>query len=310
MRDAIWIGTRGSRLALWQADWIKSSVEKHHPGLQVYLKIIHTAGDKILDVPLSQVGGKGLFVKEIEEELLAGEVDLAVHSMKDVPSELPGGLHLGFYTNQDDPRDALISRGKKKFMEIPAGGKIGTSSLRRQAQLLHARPDLNIISIRGNVETRLRKLEEMGLDGVIIAAAGIKRLGMENRMTEALDPEISLPAVGQGVLGIELRKEDTEIHSILSFLEEPETRTRLAAERSFLKRLEGGCQVPIGAYATVQGGRFRLRGLVCSLDGKVMIRESVEGEAEAAESLGAQLAEKILSLGGKEILDDVYKKGR
>jgi hydroxymethylbilane synthase len=310
MRDAIWIGTRGSRLALWQADWIKSSIEKHHSGLRVYLKIIHTAGDRILDVPLSQVGGKGLFVKEIEEELLEGEVDLAVHSMKDVPSELPGGLHLGFYTNQDDPRDALISREKKKFKDLPAGGKIGTSSLRRQAQILHARPDLNIISIRGNVETRLRKLEEMGLDGVIMAAAGIKRLGMEDRITETIDTEISLPAVGQGVLGIELRKEDAEIHSVLSFLEEPETRTRLVAERSFLKRLEGGCQVPIGAYATVQGGRFRLQGLVCSLDGKVMIRESVEGEAKEAEPLGVQLAEKILSLGGKEILDDVYKKGR
>lgn len=308
MTEAIWIGTRGSKLALWQASWIKGSIEKQHPGLPVYLKVIHTSGDKILDVPLAQVGGKGLFVKEIEEELLEGEIDLAVHSMKDVPSDLPEGLHLGFYTNQDDPGDALVSREKKKLFDLPRGGKVGTSSLRRQAQLLSARPDLQIFSIRGNVETRLRKLEEERLDAIIMASAGLKRLGLEERITEYLDLEVSLPAVGQGVLGIELRKEDTRLHETLSFLEEPETRIRMRAERSFLKRLEGGCQVPIGAYATVKEGEVLLKGMVASLNGETMIRESLNGNADQAEQLGVELAERILSLGGREILEEVYKK--
>ncbi|MBI1824390.1 MAG: hydroxymethylbilane synthase [Nitrospirae bacterium] len=307
MRDAIWIGTRGSKLALWQAHWIKSGIEKNHPGLQVHLKVIHTSGDKILDVPLAQVGGKGLFVKEIEEELLEDEIDLAVHSMKDVPSDLPDGLHLAFYTSQDDPRDVLVSQDKIGFLELPRGGKVGTSSLRRQAQLLSARPDLQIRSIRGNVETRLRKLEEENLDAVIMAAAGLKRLGFEDRITEYLDPEISLPAVGQGVLGVELRKDDLFLHKILAFLEEPETRIRMRAERSFLKRLEGGCQVPIGALARVADGGIVLKGMVSSLDGQAMIRESIQGAEGEAEELGLALADRILSLGGREILEEVYQ---
>lgn len=307
MRDAIWIGTRGSKLALWQAHWIKSGIERNHAGIQVYLKVIHTSGDKILDVPLAQVGGKGLFVKEIEEELLDGEIDIAVHSMKDVPSELPDGLHLGFYTSQEDPRDALVSREKICFLDLPRGAKVGTSSLRRQAQILSARPDLQIESIRGNVETRLRKLEEENLDALIMAAAGLKRLGLEARITEYLDPQISLPAVGQGVLGIELRQEDTELHATLSFLEEPETRVRMRAERSFLKQLEGGCQVPIGALAHVAEGEVSVTGMVSSLDGQAMIRESIRGAEGEAESLGIALADRILSLGGREILKEVYK---
>lgn len=308
MTEAIWIGTRGSKLALWQANWIKGSIEKQHRNIPVFLKVIHTSGDKILDVPLAQVGGKGLFVKEIEEELLEEEIDLAVHSMKDVPSDLPEGLHLAFFTNQDDPGDALVSREKKKFFDLPRGGKIGTSSLRRQAQLLNARPDLNIFSIRGNVETRLKKLEEEKLDAIIMASAGLKRLGLEDRITEYLDPEVSLPAVGQGVLGIELRKEDGRLHEILSFLEEPDTRIRMRAERSFLKRLEGGCQVPIGAYATVNEGEVLLKGMVASLNGETMIRESLSGSGEEAEQIGIDLAEKILSLGGREVLEEVYNK--
>jgi hydroxymethylbilane synthase len=308
MTEGIWIGTRGSKLALWQANWIKWSIEKQYPSLPVHLKVIHTSGDKILDVPLAQVGGKRLFVKEIEEELLEGEIDLAVHSMKDVPSDLPEGLHLGFYTNQDDPGDALVSREKKKLFDLPRGGKVGTSSLRRQAQLLSARPDLQIFSIRGNVETRLRKLEEEKLDAIIMASAGLKRLGLEERITEYLDPEVSLPAVGQGVLGIELRKEDNRLHETLSFLEEPDTRIRMRAERSFLKRLEGGCQVPIGAYATVKEGEVLLKGMVASLNGETMIRESLSGNADQAEQLGVELAERILSLGGREILEEIYKK--
>ncbi len=306
--DSIWIGTRGSKLALWQADWIRSNIKKQHPGLKVYLKIIHTSGDKILDVPLAQVGGKGLFVKEIEEELLEGEIDLAVHSMKDVPSELPAGLHLGYYTNQDDPRDVLINRGKKKFVDLPGEARVGTSSLRRQSQLLAARPDIKVFPIRGNVETRLRKLEDEQFDAVVMAAAGLKRLGLEENITEYLDPAICLPAVGQGVLGIELREKDSELHDLLLFLEEPETRTRLAAERSFLRKLEGGCQVPIGAFALVQNGKIRREGMVASLNGESMIRESIEGETEEAGQLGIALAEKILALGGKAILQDIYHK--
>jgi len=308
MKEAIWIGTRGSRLALWQANWIKSNIEKNNPDFLVHIKIIQTSGDKFLDVPLAQMGGKGLFVKEIEEELLEGEIDLAVHSMKDVPSDLPEGLHIGFYTNQDDSRDVLVSKDKKKLFDLPRQGRIGTSSLRRQAQLLSARPDLRVFSIRGNVETRLRKLDEEKLDAVVMASAGLKRLGLEDRITEYIDPEICLPAVGQGVLGLELRKSDGKLYEILSFLEEPETRIRMRAERSFLKKLEGGCQVPIGALATVKDGEIDLKGMVCSLNGESMIRESIQGNTLQAEELGKELAEKILSQGGREILEDIYKK--
>ena len=305
--EALWIGTRGSRLALWQADWVKSNIERRHPDLSVNLKIIHTSGDKILDVPLAAVGGKGLFVKEIEEELLEGEIDLAVHSMKDVPSDLPKGLEIGFYTAPEDPRDALVSREGKTFKELPQGARIGTSSLRRMSQILHARPDLRVSPIRGNVETRLKKLEEEGLDAVIMAAAGLSRLGLEGRITETLPLDICLPPAGQGVLGIEIRSEEPSVRRLLSFFEDPVTRTRLAAERSFLKRLEGGCQVPIGAHATVAGGLIGLEGLVASLDGRELIRESLEGPVKEAERIGINLAEKILGKGGRKILEEIYR---
>lgn len=306
--ETLWIGTRGSRLALWQAEWVKARIEEKHSGLSVHLKVIHTTGDKILDVPLAKVGGKGLFVKEIEEELLAGEVDLAVHSMKDVPTGLPPGLEIGFYAGADDPRDALVSREGKKFSDLPHGARIGTSSLRRMSQLLHARPDLRISSLRGNVETRLRKLEEENLDAVIMAAAGLSRLGLEGRITEALAVSLCLPPVGQGVLGIEVRADDPSTRKLLSFFEDPEARVRLSAERSFLKRLEGGCQVPIGAHATVSSGRVRLEGMVAGLDGREMFRDVLEGPSRDAEQIGVTLAEKILGMGGRKVLDEVYRK--
>jgi hydroxymethylbilane synthase len=293
---------------MWQAEWVKSRIEERYPEIPVELKIIHTSGDRFQDIPLSRVGGKGLFVKEIEEDLLDEEIDLAVHSMKDVPSELPAGLHIGYYASQEDPRDAIVSRRGEKFRDLPAHGRVGTSSLRRQAQLLGARHDLDIIPIRGNVETRVQKLEELQLDAVILASAGLKRLALGNLITEYLDPAVCLPAAGQGVLGLELRQDDRRLHDILSFFEEPETRLRMNAERSFLKTLEGGCQIPVGAFAEVREKQVALSGVVASLDGKSIVRDSLCGPGEEAGRIGRELAERILSRGGRAILEEVYKR--
>jgi hydroxymethylbilane synthase len=258
------IATRGSKLALWQAEWIKAELEKINPGIGIDLNKIKTTGDKILDVPLAQVGGKGLFVKEIEEAILRGEADLAVHSMKDVPTELPEGLHLSAICKREDPRDAFItavssqqsavSRQKKikYFKELPQGANVGTSSLRRICQLLNKRPDLKISQLRGNVDTRIRKLDEGQFDAIILAAAGVKRLGRAEKITEILPPEISLPAVGQGAIGIECRVDDEFINNLLKNLNHKETSVCVRAERAFLKKLEGGCQVPIAAYARLR----------------------------------------------------------
>jgi hydroxymethylbilane synthase len=298
------VATRKSQLALWQAEWVKAEIEKRHPEVKVELVKIETSGDKILDVPLAMVGGKGLFVKEIEEALLDGRADLAVHSLKDVPVIFPPGLVLKVITEREDLRDAFVSADGTKLADLPGGARIGTSSLRRRAQLLNWRPDLEIVSIRGNVQTRLRKIEEIGLAGVILAAAGLKRLGYGDRITEMLPIELSLPAIGQGALGIETREGDAATDAIVAHLDHPGTHRTVAAERAFLRRLEGGCQVPIAAHGTFEGTRLKLEGMVGSVDGRRLVRSALVGDDP--ESLGVRLAEELLDRGAREILTQVY----
>ena len=306
MRKQIRIGTRGSALALWQAEWVKSELEKKYPGLAVTLTKIKTTGDKILDVPLAKVGGKGLFVKEIEEAMLANEIDIAVHSMKDVPTFFPDGLHLSCITKREDPRDALLSRNRVAFKDLPKGANVGTSSLRRQAQLMHVRPDFVIHQLRGNVDTRLRKLKEGQYDAIILAAAGVKRLGLAENVTEYIDPVVSLPAIGQGALGIECRVDDRELNDMIAFFNHADTRVCVTGERALLRRLEGGCQVPIACYGEMKDGSLHLAGLVASVDGKRIIKESITGAPGQAEKLGVTLAETLLSRGADVILREVY----
>ncbi|MBE9504220.1 MAG: hydroxymethylbilane synthase [Proteobacteria bacterium] len=301
------IATRGSMLALWQANHIKDSIEKEHPGIEVELLKIKTTGDKILDVPLAQVGGKGLFVKEIEEALLDDRADLAVHSLKDVPTELPGGLSLSAITRREDARDALISRENDTIMTLPEGARIGSSSLRRQCQLLKVRPDFNIISLRGNLDTRIKKVKAGEFEAIILAAAGMRRLGWQDKISEYIATDILLPAIAQGALGIETRDVDGETNKMISFLNHSETAATVKAERALLKRLEGGCQVPIAAYGEIDGSTISLRGLVGSLDGKTLITDNMTGDLSEAESLGIALAERLLDKGAGEILDEVYK---
>jgi hydroxymethylbilane synthase len=316
-KNKIIIATRGSKLALWQAEWIKARLEAGNPGLQVELKKIKTTGDKILDVPLAKVGGKGLFVKEIEEALLRKKADLAVHSMKDVTTDLPEGLHLAAICKREDPRDAFISNPESQilnFKTLPKDGHVGTSSLRRSCQLLNKKPHLKITQLRGNLDTRLRKLDEGQFDAIILAAAGVKRLGLQKRITEILPPEISLPAIGQGAIGIECRRDDEFINRLLKKLNHRATSICVKAERAFLKKLEGGCQVPIGAYATLEKSKIQnpksevlvIKGLVGSLDGKTLIKGSKRGKPENAEALGTALAEALLSKGAGKILAEVY----
>jgi hydroxymethylbilane synthase len=319
------IGTRASKLALWQAEWVKSELERLYPGIKVELNKIKTTGDKILDVPLAKVGGKGLFVKEIEEAMLRGEADIAVHSMKDVPTEFPEGLHLAVICKREDPRDAFITgRGEAasraayatvgahldaptNFNNLKQGAVIGTSSLRRSCQLLHIRPDLKIEQLRGNLDTRIRKLDEGQFDAIILAAAGVKRLGWSERITEILSTETSLPAIGQGAIGIECRTAG-DINDLIAPLNDPETSTCVRAERAFLKKLEGGCQVPIAAYARLEDKILVMEGLVGSVAGDIIIKEKIEGAPSDAETLGLALAERLLSRGAKKILDEVYAR--
>jgi hydroxymethylbilane synthase len=306
MRKHVKIGTRGSLLATTQSTWVKSQIEAQHPGVSVELVKIVTKGDKILDVPLAMVGGKGLFVKEIEEALLRKDVDLAVHSMKDVPSELPEELHLGIIPPRENPYDAFIANQVASFDDLAEGATVGTSSLRRRAQLAALRPDLEIVDLRGNLDTRLRKLDEGQFQAIILAAAGLNRLGMSSRATGYFTAKEMLPAVGQGALGIELRKDDDELLAGLAFLNDEKTTVAVAAERAFLYRLEGGCQVPIGAFAEVGNGEMELTGLVASIDGKVVLRESMKGLNGEAYQLGIELANKLLDMGGREILAEFY----
>ena len=301
------IGTRGSKLALWQSEWVQTKLEEAHPGLKIELVRIKTTGDKILDSPLSKIGGKGLFVKEIEDALFSGRIDLAVHSMKDVPVQLPPGLLLCCYPKREEVRDALVARNNMKLHELPQGATLGTSSLRRAAQILHVRPDLQVKSLRGNVDTRLRKLDESQYDAIILAAAGLRRLGLEHRVSQYLEPDEVLPAIGQGALGLEVREDDKEIIESLSFLNHVPTELAVKAERAFLRRLEGGCQVPIAAYATVHDQRVMLTGMVAELDGSRLVKGSLKGATEAAEVVGTRLAEKLLEQGADEILRKVYE---
>jgi hydroxymethylbilane synthase len=336
-KNKIVIGTRGSKLALYQAEFIRSELKRLYPDLEIELSKIKTTGDKILDVPLAKVGGKGLFVKEIEDALLKNEVDIAVHSMKDVPTEFPDGLHLAVICKREDPRDAFVSKIRnskfeiRNFKALPSGAKVGTSSLRRSCQLLHIRPDLKILQLRGNLDTRIRKLDEGQFNAIILAAAGVKRLGLENRITEILPVNISLPAIGQGAIGVECRVNDEVINNLIAPLNHPETSLCVRAERAFLKRLEGGCQVPIAAYARIVGQKSEVRsqklntnlppfnkggitnaeilimdGLVGSISGDRVIKGRIEGNPENTESLGITLAEDILSRGALEILNEVY----
>ena len=305
-RSTIILGTRGSTLAWQQSGWVQTRLEELNPGISVSLHRIHTLGDKILDVPLAMVGGKGLFVKEIEDALLRGEIDLAVHSMKDVPTILPAELDILCVPLREDPRDALISRDGKKFEQLKPGARVGTSSLRRQAQLLHSRPDLNIEMLRGNLDTRLRKLREGQFDAIVLAAAGLRRLAWTHHITEYLPIDISLPAIGQGALAIEGRRNDVKVRDLFSRLDHPPTRTTVSAERALLHRLEGGCQVPIAAHAVLEGNRLRLDGLIASVDGTRVIRDTVEGTAADPERLGIQLAEQLLGQGGDVILKSIY----
>ena len=281
-----------------------------HPDLHVTLIKIKTTGDKIQDAPLAKIGGKGLFVKEIEEALLQKRIDLAVHSIKDVPTEFPEGLHLSVITKREDPRDVLIAKDGKPLKDLPKGAKIGTSSLRRQAQLLHFRSDYELIPLRGNLDTRLKKLKTMNLDAIVLALAGVKRLGFEKQITEIIPPEVSLPAIGQGALGIETRMADQEVESRIRLLNDRDSSIAISAERAFLKKLEGGCQVPIAAFARIVGTTLHIDGLVGTIDGKRLIRHHVEGPIERAELLGVELAEILLGEGAKEILDEVYQRSQ
>lgn len=302
------IGTRGSKLALWQAEWVKASLVDVHPGLSVEVVTIKTSGDMILDVPLAKIGGKGLFVKEIENALFDGGIDLAVHSMKDVPIVIPPGLSLECVTPREDPLDALVSRNGQGLKDLPPGARIGTSSLRRQAQLLHFRQDLVMVSLRGNLNTRIRKLEEQDLDAIILASAGLKRMGLNHRVTETIPTEICLPAIGQGVLAIETRLGDRDVNETIAFLNDAETALTMRAERAFLRRLEGGCQVPIAAYVQLIEDGLEIEGMVASVDGKKMVRQRKWGDRGEAEALGIELAETILSLGGDQILREIYSQ--
>ena len=305
-RSTLTIGTRGSQLALWQAEWVQRQLKQIAPHLSVVLQRIQTSGDKIQDVPLAKVGGKGLFVKEIEEALLRKDIDLAVHSMKDLPSVLPSGLHIICVPEREDPRDALIARDEKNLDALPLRARVGTSSLRRQSQLLHARSDLRIEMLRGNVDTRLRKLRENHFDAIVLAASGLKRLGWDGHITECLPVDVSLPAIGQGALGIEGREDDGFVRNLVSKLEHQPTRVRVMAERALLKRLEGGCQVPIAGHAVLQGENLTLDGLVVSLDGKRYVRYSLSGLMSEAESIGTKVAEGLLDRGAQPILQEIY----
>ncbi len=300
------IGTRGSKLALVQSEWVKREVQARHPDVRVELVRIKTKGDKILDAPLSKVGGKGLFVKEIEEALLRKDVDLAVHSMKDVPAELEQGLQLSVYPKREDPRDAFVSRRFRSVKELPQGASVGTSSLRRSAQLLHLRPDLQIAPLRGNVDTRLKKLDSGDLLGIVLAAAGLNRLGLSERITALLPPDSVLPAIGQGVLGLEVREDDQPTKDLVSFLNDPETELAARVERAFLKELEGGCQVPVAGYARVERDRILMDGLVAELDGSVILRQQRSGARENPEELGVALARQLKAAGADRILEKIY----
>lgn len=290
---------------MWQAEWVRSRLLALHTQHEAELVKIKTTGDKITDVPLAQVGGKGLFVKEIETALLEGRIDLAVHSMKDMPAEIPPGLCIGSVPERENPLDVLISRNGQSFEDLPNGARLGSSSLRRGAQVRHVRPDVTVHPLRGNLDTRIRKLETEGLDAIIVAAAGVKRLGLKAHITEYLPEAIMLPAIGQGALAIETRKDDDSTLHLIAPLDHRETRLAVKSERAFLARLEGGCQVPIAARAKIIGDALEITGLVAEVDGSVLLRETITGPIDQHETLGVELANRLLNKGGREILENI-----
>ncbi|KPV99573.1 hydroxymethylbilane synthase [Pseudoalteromonas sp. P1-11] len=301
------IATRKSALALWQAEFVKAQLEHFHADVRVELVPMSTQGDIILDTPLAKIGGKGLFVKELEQAMLDGRADIAVHSMKDVPVEFPEGLAMHTICEREDPRDAFVSNNFANLSELPQGAVVGTSSLRRQCQIRALRPDLVIKDLRGNVNTRLAKLDDGQYDAIILAAAGLLRLKMDERIADYIEPEVSLPANGQGAVGIECRIDDEVTKALLAPLEHTQTRIRVNAERAMNRHLEGGCQVPIGAYALVDGEQVHLRGLVGAVDGSEILHDEVTGHINDAEAIGVQLAKKLLAQGADKILAEVYR---
>lgn len=302
------IGTRGSPLALRQSTWVKETLAGSYPHLEIEMVAIKTTGDKVLDVPLATIGGKGLFVKEIEEALLGNRIDLAVHSMKDLPGELPEGLIIGAVPIREDARDVLISRDGLLLKEIPGQSRIGTSSLRRQAQLLRYRPDLEMIPLRGNLDSRIKKIESEGLAGIILAAAGLNRMGYQDKISQYLDLDICLPAVGQGSLALEIREKDQRIQELIRPLHHDPTALCSRAERAFLRRLQGGCQVPIAGHARVEEGGIIFQGLIADLKGRTILQDQVTGTLSDPEGLGIRLAERLLDRGGREILEDLLRE--
>ena len=306
MSKRLVVGTRGSKLALWQANYVAQAVRERFPDTEVMIKHIVTTGDRVLDVPLAKIGGKGLFTKELENQLLSGEIDLAVHSLKDMPTELPPGLTLGAITERLDAGDALISPRYKTIDQLPPGARVGTSSLRRRAQLLHHRPDLTITDLRGNLDTRLAKLLSQELDAILLAVAGLRRLGWDDQITQVLPREICLPAVGQGALALEIRADDTALLTALAFLHHNDTASAVTAERAYLGLLEGGCQVPIGVYGRIEAGQLLLDAIILSADGKDSLRDGVAGDPAEAASLGRALAQRMYAAGGREILAGLF----
>jgi len=302
MTEILRIATRKSPLALWQAEFVKAELQKFHPNLQVELVTMVTRGDKILDTPLAKIGGKGLFVKELEHAMLENRADIAVHSMKDVPMEFPQGLGLSVVCEREDPRDAFVSNRFQSLDQLPLGAKVGTCSLRRQCQLKAKRPDIEILDLRGNVGTRLGKLDDGQYDAIILASAGLKRLGLSERIAHEIESDWMLPAGGQGAVGIECRMDDQRILDYLAPLNHPQTADRVKAERAVNHHLQGGCQVPIGVYATLHGEQIKINGLVGKVDGSLIIQKQIEGPINQAESLGVQLAKQLLAAGAGDIL--------
>jgi hydroxymethylbilane synthase len=314
MKDRLVIGSRGSKLALWQAEWVKARLEALHPRAQVSVEIIKTSGDVLKNAPLAVIGGKGVFTKELEDALVAGRIDLAVHSLKDLPTTLPDGLSIPAITEREDARDALVLRDdlateRPSVKNLPAGCVVGTSSPRRLSQLKHLRPDLSIKELRGNVDTRLRKLDAGDYDAVILASAGLRRLGLAHRIGASLEIEEMLPAVGQGALAVETRSDDEETSGLLAPLDDPKTRAACTAERALLRALGGGCQLPIAAHAVVSEERLRLDGLVAEVSGETIIRDSLEGAAEDAERLGGALALRLRERGAELLLRGIKPYG-
>lgn len=308
MNGTLTIGSRGSDLALWQTNFVKKRLEEKFLALRCEIKIIATTGDRMLDTALSKIGDKGLFTRQIENALLAGEIDLAVHSLKDLQTAQPDGLTIGAVSERETPNDVFLSRKYGSIDELPKGARVASGSLRRKSQLLHYRPDLIISEIRGNVPTRIKKLDESELDGMVLAFAGVHRLGLDDRIRQKIPFEIMLPAVGQGAMAVEIRTDDTKVQEIVSVLSDDETFNCITAERAFLRRLEGGCQVPIGALARIDGDQIHLEGVVGNLDGSKNLRERISGDISDANALGARLAEQMIEKGAGEVLEEVRRE--